>query len=72
MIHLVLNSLSVLDFNFSHLNKHEFRHGFADTICAHAQVNLKLLNTFWSLFSTETRTLSKPRKSWLKLFEQKC
>ena len=31
---------------FSHLNKHKFRHGFGDTICAHAEVNLKLLNTF--------------------------
>ena len=35
-----------LRLQFSHLNKHKFRHGFGDTICAHAEVNLKLLNTF--------------------------
>ena len=27
---------------------------------------------FMSLFSRETKTLSKPRKSWRKLFERKC
>ena len=35
-----------LRLQFSHLIKHKFRHGFGDTICAHAEVNLKLLNTF--------------------------
>ena len=35
-----------LRLQFSHLNKHKLRHGFGHTTCAHAEVNLKLLNTF--------------------------
>ena len=38
-----------LRLQFSHLNKHKFRHGFGDTInaiCVQTEVKLKPLNTF--------------------------
>ena len=38
-----------LRLQFSHLNKHKFRHDFGDTInaiCVHTEVKLKPLNTF--------------------------